>query len=203
MGKLTARGIKALTRPGRYADGGCLHLIITPTGSKNWVLRTVVQGTRRDIGLGGLEWRTLGAARALAHEYRAVARQGGDPRRPKVMTFRQASEKALEANRARWRHAKTADNWRATMQQYAFPAFGDTPLTEIDGTAVLAVLTPIWTAKPELARKVRQRIRATFGWAMAHGLVEQNAAGERIASALPSTKAALTKHFRGRCRTPT
>ena len=51
--KLAATGVKALRDPGRYSDGDGLHLFISKTGGKNWVLRTTVDGRRRDIGLGG------------------------------------------------------------------------------------------------------------------------------------------------------
>ena len=57
------------------------------------------------------------------------------------------------------------------------------------------MLTPIWTAKPELARKVRQRIRAALQWAMAHGHVDRNVAGEAIDGALPAMPA-VAAHFR-------
>ena len=40
-------------KPGRYTDGNGLHLVVDPSGAKRWVLRTMVQGVRRDIGLGG------------------------------------------------------------------------------------------------------------------------------------------------------
>ena len=56
-------------------------------------------------------------------------------------------------------------------------------------------LTPIWTSKPELACKVRQRIRATLEWAMAHGHVDRNMAEEAIDRALPAMPA-VAKHFR-------
>ena len=60
---------------------------------------------------------------------------------------------------------------------------------------VLRVLTPIWSAKPEAARKLRQHIRATLRWAEAHGYVEFNVAGEGISGALP-TMPAVREHFR-------
>ena len=51
---------------------------------------------------------------------------------------------------------------------------------------MLKVLTPIWSTRQETARRVRQRIRTVLGWAMAHGYVHTNAAGEAIDGALPS-----------------
>ena len=51
------------------------------------------------------------------------------------------------------------------------------------------------STKPEIGRKVRQRIRATFAWAQAHNYVDTNPAGEVIGAALPATTA-LKVHLR-------
>ena len=51
---------------------------------------------------------------------------------------------------------------------------------------MLGVLTPIWSKRPETARRVRQRMRTIFRWAMANELIETNPAGEAIDGALPS-----------------
>ena len=72
------------------------------------------------------------------------------------------------------------------------PALGNTPLDRIDRGAVLRVLAPIWTTRPETARRVRQRMRTVFRWGMAHGFMETNPAGEAIDGALapmPKVKA--------------
>jgi hypothetical protein len=65
--------------PGFYADGTGLHLRIDSSGSKRWILRTVVQGKRRDIGLGGCSTTSLLVARVRARTLRKIAREGGDP----------------------------------------------------------------------------------------------------------------------------
>ena len=65
------------------------------------------------------------------------------------------------------------------------PVLGNTPLDRIDRGDVLRVLTPIWTDRPETARRTRQRMRTIFRWGMAHGFMETNPAGEAIDGALP------------------
>src|SRR5215207_6628777 len=94
---LSAMQIRALKEPGRYADGNGLYLVVDPSGAKRWVLRTVVQGRRRDLGLGSLRLVSLAEAREQATQYRKIARQGGDPLaerrkdRRTVPTFAEAS----------------------------------------------------------------------------------------------------------------
>ena len=199
MGKLTVVKVRALTAPGRYGDGGTLHLVVSPRRTKSWVQRITIDGRRRDIGLGGWPIVSLAMARDRAFTNRRAVADGRDPlahkRRRTIPTFREASERALEANRPRWRNVKTSDNWIATMAKYVHPVFGDRRVDQIRREDVLRVLTPVWTAKPEIGRKVRQRIRATLAWAQAHGHVEHNLAGDAIDGALPSLPS-VKAHFR-------
>ncbi len=46
MGTLTVKGIKAMMKPGRYADGDTLDLTVWPGGSKSWVQRLTIKGCR-------------------------------------------------------------------------------------------------------------------------------------------------------------
>src|SRR5688572_21870474 len=76
---LTAVAVRQVKKAGRYADGNGLYLVVDDSGAKRWLLRTVVQGRRRDIGLGSAQLVLLADARETAAQYRRVARQGGDP----------------------------------------------------------------------------------------------------------------------------
>ena len=190
MGKLTAVGVRSLSKPGRYGDGGTLFLSIAPGGSKSWIQRVAVNGRRRDIGLGGWPLVTLAEARNQAFENRRLARRGGDPladkQRAKAPTFREAALKTYEANRPRWRSAKTAVNWTQQLERHAFARIGSLRVDAISREDVLRILTPIWTAHPDIARKLRGRIRTVLAWAQAHGYVEHNTAGEGVDGALPA-----------------
>jgi integrase len=54
---------------------------------------------------------------------------------------------------------------------------------------VLAVLTPVWTKKPETARRIRQRIGTVMKWVIAQGWRKDNPA-ENISQALPKVNKA-------------
>ena len=97
-GKLTAQGIKNLREPGKYSDGGGLGLFFwaKPSGGRFWVQRIVINGRRREIGLGGYPVVSLAGAREQALANKQSVRQGGDPlaekRKAKVsVTFRSAA----------------------------------------------------------------------------------------------------------------
>ncbi len=185
--------IKSLLKPGRYSDGDGLYLNIAKGGSKSWILRAVIEGKRRDIGLGGYPKVSLAEARRRAIEKRR------DPHGPskdaKLPTFREAGHETVQANSPRWRHTKTAKNWQGCLSTYVYPVFGNTRIDYVTQSMVLSVLSPIWATKPSMARKLRQRVRAIFAFAQAHGWIEQNPAGEVISAALPPMPQ-VQQHFR-------
>ena len=198
--KLTARYAEAVKKPGRHGDGDGLYLMVKPSGSKSWVLRTVVRGRRRDMGLGGYPLVSLAEARTAAFENRKLARAGGDPiarrRRPDIPTFEEAARTVIEIHKPTWRDGgRSAEQWESSLRQYAFPRLGARAVDTITSADVMAVLLPIWTEKAETARRVRQRIGAIMKWAVAQGHRADNPAGDAIAAALP--KAGDTpKHYK-------
>ena len=170
---LSATAVRALKEPGRYGDGNGLYLIVDDSGSKRWMLRTVAHGRRRDIGLGGLSVVTLAEAREEATRLRKIARNGGDPlaerrkARAQIPTFKQAATMVHEEHAKAWKNKKHAAQWINTLKEYAFPLFGNRPVDQIGTAEVLNALSKIWLAKPETARRVRQRIGTVLDWAKA------------------------------------
>jgi hypothetical protein len=61
--RLTPFRVKALTAPGRYADGGRLYLTIGKNGSKSWSFIYRFHGRTREAGLGAVSDVTLKRAR--------------------------------------------------------------------------------------------------------------------------------------------
>ena len=197
--RLTAIEAKSIKDSGFYRAGETLYLSVTPRGSKSWIQRIIIHGRRHDIGLGGFPLVSLAEARDLAFQNRKLARSGHDPltlkRKAKIPTFREAAEKTFEANRARWRSQKTVKNWEQGMAKHVLPVIGGMRVDQIRREDVLRILTPIWTEKPEIARKQRNRIRTVLSWCQAHEFIEYNVAGEAIDGALP-TMPAVKEHFR-------
>ena len=197
--RLSATKVKALCSPGRYSDGEGLHLFIGKSGKKSWVQRITIDGKRRDMGLGGFPAVSLAQARKRASDNRAAVADGKDPladkRRPAVPTLIEAAHAVHRANRPRWRNGKHALSWIQTLERHALPKIGKQRIDDIGHSEVLSVLTPIWSTHPETAHRVRQRLRTIFRWAMAHGFIETNPAGEMIDGALPPMPK-VKAHFR-------
>ncbi len=190
MKQLTAKFVREVTAPGRYYDGDAgLFLLVKPTGRKSFVQRLTIHGKRHDIGLGSDRWVTLSEARAAAQANRKLARTGGDPlaaKRSDVPTFEEAVETVIAIHRDGWKDAgKSEKQWRASLRDYVLPRLGRKPVDKVTTADVMAVLLPIWHARHETARRVRQRISTTMKWAVAQGHREDNPAGDAISAVLP------------------
>lgn len=173
--RLTAVFVRQVQTPGIYRDGGGLLLRVEPTGAKRWVLRIAVRGDRRDIGLGSAAEVSLKEARDTADDLRRQARAGRDPiaerRQARIgpVTFEAAARQVHADFKDAWSNGKHVDQWINTLGVYAFPVIGSKSVAEIDSADVQRILTPIWAAKPETARRVRQRIGRVLDWAVTAG----------------------------------
>ncbi len=186
---LSAVFCRNVAEAGRYCDGNGLYLEVDPTGARRWVQRLVIRGKPRTLGLGGFALVTLAEAREAALANRRLARSGGDPlaarcRARDMPTFEEAAAAVLEQKRAGWRNEKHGKDWPTSLRLYVFPQIGDKPVSEITSADLLQVLAPIWHAKPETARRVRQRIGAVMKWAVAMEHRADNPAGDALGEAL-------------------
>lgn len=200
LAKLTVKKVQAIKEPGRYGDGDGLFLQVARGGSKSWILRTMVQGRRRDIGLGGSSWVSLAEAREAARAMRRTAREGGDPVAVRnsteaILTFREAALRVHELSSGAWRSdGKHVGQWLASLELDVFPAIGDKPVNTITSGDVLAVLTPIWHQKPETARRLRQRMRRVFAWAKGANMYLEENPVDRASGSLPRQAATKRHH---------
>lgn len=175
--ELSALEVKRLSEPGRHPVGTVpgLYLWVRETGTKNWLLRTVVKGRRSDIGLGGYPAVTLADAIKNARELRESIKTGADPlaqrraAREGVMTFERAAAEYIKLHRPSWKNAKHAQQWENTLATYVYPMIGSMPVKDIDVPHVLKVLEPHWSTKNETMVRVRNRIEMVLSWAMAAG----------------------------------
>lgn len=190
--KLTAAAAKALVakgQPARHAAGDNLYLAVTGAGAAKWTFRFMLAGRARELGLGvydadGRRGVTLAGAKAAAEEARRLLREGIDPvehRKAQArlrtqeaaqgQTFQEVADLLLAAHEAGWRNAKHRQQWRRTLETYAFPEIGHLPVSQIGTEEVLRVLQRdgLWTSKPETAARLRGRIEAVLSYATARG----------------------------------
>lgn len=179
--------VSKLAAPGLHFVGGVqgLAMQVGAGASRSWVLRIVIGGKRREMGLGPYPEVTLAAARDRARQARELVRQGIDPIERQqaaqsalraaaaaVVNFREASERYIAAHEAGWKNAKHAQQWRNTLEQHAHPVLGTLHVRDIGTPQVLRVLEPIWVSTNETASRLRGRIEQVLDWATARGLRE-------------------------------
>jgi integrase len=171
-GSLTARKVET-AKPGKYSDGGNLYLIVSPTGSRKWVLRFTWRGQPKEMGLGSAASVPLSDARENAASARRKIAQGLNPiderkRDGGIPTFGAMADDVRETLSAGFRNDKHKAQWKSTLETYAAP-LRSKPVDTIATDDVLAVIKPIWTTKPETASRVRGRIEKVLDAAKAKG----------------------------------
>ncbi len=185
--ELTAGQVARIRIPGHHTVGGVagLALQITETGARSWVLRIMVGGRRRDMGLGGAPDVTLGQAREAARAARQKVAEGIDPIEhgrtargalaasvAAAWTFRECADAFIAAKSPEWRNLKHGAQWRTTLETYANPVIGGLLVRDVALPHVLQILEPIWSTKTETATRVRSRLENVLEWAATRGYRE-------------------------------
>lgn len=209
--RLTVRAVQTLP-PGRYSDGHGLQLLVAKSGGRCWVQRLVIQGRRRDLGLGPVALVSLAQARAQARRNQEIARAGGDPKALMLAEARaqaaaltpaltvEAAARACHAELVgQWKHGqrKHGAQWLTSLEHHAFAALGSIPIATLATTDIIEALRPLWLTKAETASRVLQRLAKTWHWAQANGHIGAGIANpaDSVRAGLPKqTQAAKVKH---------
>ena len=189
---LTALQIDKLIRQGKagqYAAGDNLYLSISKGKTASWLFRFKLDKKSYWMGLGSVNaYNTLSRKRAEAQKLKAMVADGINPlevkRREKeerireaeraeeeaerkLITFRTCAAACIASKEPGWKNKKHVQQWRNTLETYAFPVIRDMHPADIDNTHILEILKPIWTAKTETATRVRTRIESVLFYAAA------------------------------------
>ena len=181
--ELTAIEISRLSSPGKYAAGGIPGLMFQINGgSRSWIYRFMLNGRRRDMGLGPYPTVTLAQAKDRARSLKDRTAQGYDPLQEKfenlarlkaekasAKKFKDAMAGYLNDKSPEWKNKKHRQQWENTLTAYALPELGELTVSQIQIRNVLAVLRPIWNEKTETASRLRGRIENVIDWAKVHG----------------------------------
>src|SRR5262245_11760179 len=159
LNRLSARTVEGLGKPGRYADGGNLFLVVSRNGSKRWIFLFRFGGRSCEMDLGGLSSVPLAEARRLAGECRAKVTKGINPIESRqaelyIPTFGQCADEFVAGMSSRWRNEKHKAQWRMTLTEYAAP-IRPLPVDTIETADVLRVIVPLWQRVPETASRLR------------------------------------------------
>ena len=177
--KLSVQQLNSNMDAGRHYDdsGTGLHIYVRKSGSKSWSQKIRFGGKQIELGLGNYPMVSLAEARRVAAENKAMAAKGTNPKLERakpttIPSFREVVELALPSILDELKNDKHRAQWRTTLETYALPLIGKSPVNEITVNEVHDVLKPIWKDKTETASRLRGRVERVLDYAIATGMMQ-------------------------------
>lgn len=141
-------------------------------------MRLVIDGKRREMGLGRWPDVSISEARDLAVDARRQVREGNDPvtarqtlrQKQKVLTVAETIEACFVARQAELKGDGKAGRWMSPLSVHVIPKIGSLPIEDVDQHVLKKTLAPIWHETADTARKAMNRMSLTLKHAAALGL---------------------------------
>lgn len=144
---IAIKNAKPQDKPYHLIDGDNLSLLITPNGTKTWLLAYRHNNRRKQIALGKYPVLSLQEAREVKLEKQRLLVKGVDPvqeRRQKRLDDELKHENNFETIAHEWHgqryhtwQPKHADNIMKRLSANIFPKLGKKPITEINPQELL------------------------------------------------------------------
>jgi integrase len=181
------RNSKAADKPVKLTDGGGLHLLVQPNGSKLWRYKFRVHGREGLLSIGAYPDVSLAAARELHQAAREKVAAGINPVHERQDERREAARAVVVAQagafgvvRQNWMDDTAEELSKRTKQQRAW-AIGaylaeleKTSVTEIKRQDVSRILLRVQKHAPTVAKRLRGWLDCIFERAIDEGLIELN-----------------------------
>ncbi|MDP6537621.1 MAG: integrase arm-type DNA-binding domain-containing protein [Gammaproteobacteria bacterium] len=185
---VTASGVPRATR---YPVGGVsgLYLQCSPpsgsneAGAKSWILRTLVGGKRRDIGLGSYDRVPLKKARELATETKADIKAGIDPvaeaksnksslkeQQAQEITFKQYAAAYIIQRGKEYKTPQQVRRLQQQLRDYAYPHIGHLLIRDINRGHLIRMLNTFYEEKTETATRVINHVEKIIQRAIIEGI---------------------------------
>lgn len=189
---------KPKDKPYKLADDEGMYLLVNTNGSKYWRMKYRIAGKEKILSIGIYPDISLADARAKRMEARKILASGGDPseaKKEEKLALQISLENTFEAIAREWHNSKS-DRWSLryrdeiidTFEKDIFPYIGKRPIADIKPMEVLETLRKIEKRGAlEKMRKVRQRCKEVFSYAIVTGRADANPAAD-LASALATPK---------------
>ncbi len=173
-----ARNAKARTRPYKLPDGGGLHLLVTPTGSKLWRFRYRLGGVENTFAVGEYPLIGLQQAREARDAARRLVKEGINPahnrtnRRSETLTaasntFAAIAHEWIDQHRHDW-SAYYLSQVQTVLTEDVFPQIGRLPIKAVTAHQLLAIIKHVADrGAPTIAILIRQWCSAIFRYATA------------------------------------
>ena len=191
-GKLTDKAVKAFVAKAecgkKLADGGGLHLFITPAGGTTWRIKYRIDGKEKIYSIGPYPLVSLAAARVELGEVKALLLENKDPvsvRRVNRASNAASADNTFQAVAGEWLAMKQKE-WSAghyiksarALERDIYPAIGKLPVANITPAIVAKAIEDINKRDVlETATRILQHLNGVFRYAQAKGHCRDNPAG--------------------------
>lgn len=177
---LTNAAVKAAqpqTRAYKLYDVGGLFLLVTPAGTKSWRLKYRRAGREQLKTLGRFPDVNVAQARAARDQAKQDLARDGE-QLEQLRSFADIARAWHAHNLARWSTVH-ADDVIAGLERDVFPAIGGNAIGDIRPSELLQVIRRVEARGCRAtASRLRQRLSAVFGFAIAHDLVAADPAAQ-------------------------
>ncbi|UZD69301.1 tyrosine-type recombinase/integrase [Brucella sp. JSBI001] len=182
------KNLKPQNAAKKYSDGGGLHLLVSPTGSKLWRLAYRFNGKQKLLAFGAYPSVSLADARRRREDAKTLLATGTDPseqvkadrRRQRVSsanTFDAIADELLEKFEREGR-AETTMIKKRWLLDLIRPAIGSRPIAEITAAEVLEPLRAVEAeGNYETARRMRSTAGQVFRYAIATSRADNDPTG--------------------------
>jgi integrase len=164
----------------KYIHKGSGLYLQTAKGKGSWVLRYMLNGKQREMGLGPARVVSSTEARKRAIAAQLLVLDGIDPvdkrraerdqRRAmeaKSYTFAEVYELYMKTRPDTWSR-KHVHQYRASVETYVLPKIGKLSVTDIEVGHITGVLTELWKTNQPTAKKIQERVESILGFATAN-----------------------------------
>ncbi|MDP2804008.1 MAG: integrase arm-type DNA-binding domain-containing protein [Phreatobacter sp.] len=183
LSDIQIRGLKPSVGPKKYSDGGGLHLLVPPHGSKLWRLAYRYDGKQKTLPLGIYPAVTLADARQRREAAKRLLATGIDPsqqskvdkanrRTANANTFGSVADEFL-AKVEREGKAEATITKKRWLVSLARTDIGSRPIRDIGANEILTTLRKVEAVgNYETARRMRATISQVFRYGIATSVVD-------------------------------
>ena len=183
---LQIKEIKPLKKDQKLSDGEGMYFLVKANGSKYWRLDYRFGGKRKTLAIGVYPQVSLKEAREKRFEAKKLLSDGVDPNEQKKARKRNEEAPTFEEIALRWwqheqgqwtdGHAKRVIK---RLTDNSFYALGNLRADKVTPLQVIDVIKKIeGRGALDVANRVKQAIKATYRYAIQHGVVTTNPAGD-------------------------
>jgi len=186
---LKVRKAKGTEKPYRMADGKGLYLEVMPNGSRYWRMKYRFDEKEKRAAFGVYPEVSLAEAREKCIATRKFLSAGIDPSEQKkevkrtqtreaASTFEAVAREWFEDQREGWTEIY-AGKVIGSLEVDVFPRIGNRPIARLDAPDMLEIVRAVEARRVrETAKRVLQRSRAVFQYAIMTGRCSRNPAAD-------------------------